>query len=50
MNNDTYKNVTTIQFPGMVARIYRPELTPEERTRRMQAIQKAAAALLTERK
>ena len=43
---DTYKEVRTIQFPGMVARVHIPDLTPEERTRRMKNIHKAATNLL----
>ena len=43
---DTYKEVRTIQFPGMIARVHIPDLTPEERNHRMQAIHKAAANLL----
>ena len=43
---DTYKVVKTIEFPGMIARIHIPELTPEERNHRMQAIKKAATNLL----
>jgi hypothetical protein len=45
-----YIKTKELRFPGMVARIYQPVLTPEEKSRRMQQIQKAAAALLTERK
>lgn len=47
---DAYIFEKTIQFPNCTARIYRPDITPEERARRMQQIQKAAAALLAERK
>ncbi|MBO5789562.1 MAG: hypothetical protein J6V82_04395 [Clostridia bacterium] len=43
---DTYKEVRTIEFPGMIARIHIPDLTPAERSRRMQNIQKAAERLL----
>ena len=45
-----YIKTKELRFPGMVARIYQPELTEDERARRMREIQKAAAALLTERK
>lgn len=47
---DTYSEIKVISFPNMTARIHRPELTPEERERRMAAIYKAAANLLKERK
>lgn len=43
---DTYKEVKTIQFPGMLVRVYIPELTAEERNHRMKSINKAAANLL----
>ena len=43
---DTYKEVKEIQFPGMVARVHIPDLTPEERSRRMKRIKEAAANLL----
>ena len=38
----------TIEFPNMVARIFRPVLTEEEKKRRMQNIYNAAANLLKE--
>lgn len=37
------ENKTT---PAAIVRIYRPELSPEERTRRMAAIERAAADLI----
>jgi hypothetical protein len=43
---DQYQLAKTIEFPGMVARVYRPILTEEERARRMAAIHKEAARLL----
>lgn len=43
---DTYREVKTITFPGMIARVHIPELTPEERSRRMKSIKKAATDLL----
>lgn len=33
-------------FPNMTVRVHSPELTQEERTKRMKAIHNAAAALL----
>lgn len=44
--NDTYKEVRTITFPNGVARVHIPDLTAEERKRRMAAIAKAAESLL----
>lgn len=45
---DTYKEVKVMEFPNMVARIHIPDLTPEERERRMKKIHKSAANLLKE--
>ena len=36
----------TIEFPDMVARIYRPELTEEEKNKRQKRIKEAATNLL----
>ena len=47
---DTYKEVKTFTYPNMVVRVHIPDLSGEERTQRMKAIQKAAAELLKERK
>jgi hypothetical protein len=46
---DTYK-VRHFDFPNMKVNVFIPELTPEERERRMAAIHKAAANLLSGRK
>lgn len=43
---DHYKEVKTFNFPGMIARVHIPDLTEEERARRMSAIHKQAANLL----
>jgi hypothetical protein len=43
---DRYEEAKTIHFPGMVARVYRPVLTEEERARRMTAIHKQAEKIL----
>lgn len=43
---DTYKEIKTFEFPGMIARVYIPDLTAEERNRRMKAIHKQTANLL----
>jgi hypothetical protein len=43
---DTYKEVRTLEFPGMIARVHIPVLTPEERSARMQCIHNQAANLL----
>ena len=43
---DTYKEVKVFEYPNMKVNVFIPELTPEERKRRMAAIYKAAANLL----
>ena len=44
---DTYKEVITIKIGGNVARVHIPDLTPEERERRMREIGRLAGELLT---
>ena len=46
MEQQTYKEIRTMEFPGMIARVYIPELTSEERAKRMKRIHKEAANLL----
>ena len=43
---DTYKEVKTFTYPDMVIRVHIPDLTEDERKRRMKAVEKAAIALL----
>ena len=43
---DTYSEVRTIQNGGIVARVHIPELTQEERDRRLKKIGQAASQLL----
>ena len=43
---DTYKEVRTFSFDNAVVRVHIPDLTEEERNRRMETIKRAAAALL----
>lgn len=45
-NADTYKEVRTIIFPNCIARVHIPDISEEERARRMKRIEKAAADLL----
>ena len=45
-STDTYKEVRTFTDSSMTARVHIPDLTEEERTRRMKAIYVAAAELL----
>ena len=43
---DTYKEVKVFQYPNMTVRVHIPNLTEEERKRRMQKIHNSAAELL----
>lgn len=43
---DTYQEAKVIKFEGMTVRVFSPVLSPEERNKRMKAIQKAAMELL----
>ncbi len=43
---DTYGEPRIIKFDNMVARVYSPILTEEERKQRLDAIEKAAVSLL----
>lgn len=43
---DTYEEPIIMEFPGMIVRVYKPILTPEERERRMKEVRKAAIAIL----
>lgn len=43
---DTYKEVRIIEFPCGVARVHIPDITPEERERRLERIAQSAALLL----
>lgn len=46
---DTYKEVRTFTYPNCIVRVHIPDLTEEERARRMQEIHNAAAKLLKSR-
>ena len=43
---DTYSEPKTFTFPGVIAKVYSPILTEEERQRRMSQIAKSAERLL----
>ncbi len=47
---DTYKEVKTFSFENMTVRVHIPDLTEEERKRRMKKIHTAAANLLKSKK
>lgn len=48
--SDKYKQVRTFHYKNAVVRVHIPDLTEAESARRMEAIKKAAAALLSESK
>lgn len=43
---DTYKEVRTFVYSNGITRVYIPELTEDERARRMKRIHDAAASLI----
>lgn len=43
---DTYKEVRVLEFSCGIARVHIPDITPEERERRMKRIAQSAALLL----
>ena len=43
---DTYKETKVFTYPGMIVRVHIPDLTDEERNRRMKQIYRAAENLL----
>ena len=45
---ESYKEVVTLEREGYVARVYIPNLTEEERARRMKKLEKSSARLLAE--
>ena len=45
-SQDTYKEVITFNFPNMVARVHIPDISEEERNRRMKIIYQAAENLI----
>lgn len=47
---DTYKEVITIQYANAVARVHIPDITEEEREKRLERIGKRAGELLASAK
>lgn len=47
-SQDTYKEVRTFEYPNMIVRVHIPDLTEDERNRRMRILHDAAAAVLKE--
>jgi hypothetical protein len=46
VGQDVYKEVVTMEFPNMIARVHIPDLTEDERNRRMRLIYDATVNLL----
>lgn len=47
-NRDKYKEVRVFKYPNATVRVHIPELTDEEREKRVNAIKRSAAELLRE--
>ena len=45
-SSDTYKETKEFQFPNMTVRVHIPNLTADEKNRRMKAVYQAASELL----
>lgn len=43
---DTYKEIKTITYANCIVRVHIPDISEDERSRRMKSIHDAAAALL----
>ena len=43
---DTYKEVRVFEYPNAIVRVHIPDLTEEERARRMKRVHDAAADLI----
>lgn len=47
-HQDTYKEVRTFTYPNCIVRVHIPDLTTEERERRMKQVRKATVAIMKE--
>jgi hypothetical protein len=47
-SQDVYKEVKVFEYPNAIVRVHIPDISDEERERRMKAVRKAAEALLKE--
>ena len=45
---DVYSEVRVIEYPNMIVRVHIPDISAEERERRMKQVRKAAEAVLKE--
>lgn len=43
---DTYKEIKTLTYPNMIVRVHIPDLTEDEREKRMRNIKKATESFL----
>lgn len=50
MTQDTYKEVRTFHYDNAVVRVHIPDLTPDEKNRRMKEIENAAVQVLLSKK
>ena len=50
MTQDTYKEVRTYHYDNAVVRVHIPDLTPDEKNRRMKEIENAAVQILLSKK
>ena len=48
--SDTYKEVREFRYDGAVVRVHIPDLTPDEKSRRMKEIEKAAVQVILSKK
>lgn len=46
MSNDTYKEVREFHYDNAVVRVHIPSLTPDEKEKRMKAVEKAAVRVI----
>ena len=43
---DTYKEIRTFRYPNAIVRVHLPDITEQERARRMKELERAATELL----
>ncbi len=48
MKNDTYKEVIVFNYSNAVVRVHIPDITSEEKSRRMKEVERAAVKLILE--
>ena len=50
MKSDSYKEVKVFNYDDAVVRVHIPDLTPEEQSKRMKEVERAALQLILARK